>query len=254
VSFLLAPSLADACDFAKSAGRRLLVIVGCCRVDYRGRAKSLLDFGERLVIIKRDGSVLVHQEEGREPVNWQPPNTRVRYSLKNGFLVLEAVRSHPRERMTLEFQSVKMISFFNLQDQGRLQVTGMEANIVEQIMENPGVLEPGLKIVATQKSTRSGVIDLFGFDSRGTPVVIEVKRSRASPSAVSQLEAYILDFKHRNRHARVRGMLCAPQIPRMVRTLLANRGLEWREFKPILELTDEKQTTLDRWTEHGRTK
>lgn len=50
-----------------------IVLVGSCVVNYRGRAGSVLPEGERVVIIKPDGTLLVHQKEKREPVNWNPP-------------------------------------------------------------------------------------------------------------------------------------------------------------------------------------
>jgi RecB family endonuclease NucS len=67
-------------DFWMCGARNsVLIVVGCCCVEYSGRARSTLGWGERIVIVKPDGSVLVHQRAGREPVNWQPPGTRVRY-------------------------------------------------------------------------------------------------------------------------------------------------------------------------------
>jgi len=38
-------------------------------IDYRGRARSFLDWGERIIIIKQDGAVLVHQPVMRQTVN-----------------------------------------------------------------------------------------------------------------------------------------------------------------------------------------
>jgi len=55
--------------------KTMLLLIGDCMVDYRGRAQSILDWGERIVMIKQDGNVLVHQPEMREPVNWQPSGT-----------------------------------------------------------------------------------------------------------------------------------------------------------------------------------
>ncbi|NIA11896.1 MAG: DUF91 domain-containing protein, partial [Nitrospiraceae bacterium] len=59
------------------AGDNVLIVVGCCSVEYSGRARSTLGLGERIVIVKPDSSVLVHQRAGRELVNWKPPETGV---------------------------------------------------------------------------------------------------------------------------------------------------------------------------------
>ncbi|MFQ5999898.1 MAG: endonuclease NucS, partial [Candidatus Bathyarchaeia archaeon] len=67
------PGVRRAAEFIREAlsERKALIIVGNCWVDYRGRASSKLEPGERIVVIKGDGSVLVHRPVGYEPVNWQ---------------------------------------------------------------------------------------------------------------------------------------------------------------------------------------
>ncbi|MFQ5800386.1 MAG: endonuclease NucS, partial [Candidatus Hydrothermarchaeales archaeon] len=66
----------------------MILLLGECRVECQGRAKSYLDWGDRLVIVKKDGSVLVHQGESREPVNWQPPGTRPMYQAYDDLFVI----------------------------------------------------------------------------------------------------------------------------------------------------------------------
>jgi len=68
------PSVKEAAEFVGEAvsERKVVVVVGNCWVDYRGRASSRLEAGERIVVVKEDGSVLVHRPVGYEPVNWQP--------------------------------------------------------------------------------------------------------------------------------------------------------------------------------------
>ena len=53
--------------------KKVLVLVGTCTVEYQGRAKSTLSLGDRILIIKRDGAVLVHRPIGYAPVNYQRP-------------------------------------------------------------------------------------------------------------------------------------------------------------------------------------
>jgi len=54
---LIDPSLDEAAEAVKDglAKRRVLLIIGNCWVDYRGRASSKLEPGERIVIVKEDG-------------------------------------------------------------------------------------------------------------------------------------------------------------------------------------------------------
>ena len=108
---LMSSTPSEAEDFAHTHMRgtrskdNVLIVVGCCSVKYVGRARSMLGWGERIVIVKSDGSVLVHQRVGREPVNWQPPETRFRYQTEadNGgtpvFVIYSYRSSHPRRCM-----------------------------------------------------------------------------------------------------------------------------------------------------------
>ena len=76
--------MSEAAESLNSAlrSRKFVLVMGDCKVDYDGRASSTLDWGERVTIIKQDGSVLVHRPNGYEPVNWQPPKCLVRVALR----------------------------------------------------------------------------------------------------------------------------------------------------------------------------
>jgi len=255
---LLSPTSSEAEEYAgtymRGARDNVLIVVGCCCVEYVGRARSTLGWGERIVVVKPDGSVLVHQRVGREPVNWQPPGTRVRYQTETddsgtSLFVIYSYRLKPPEKMYVRFKTIEIISAHRLRDDQVLQITGAESDIADRIMSDPGVIEEGLRITDREKQTRSGAIDLYGIDRDHTPVIIEIKRSQPTPSAVLQLKAYVLDHQHRHTDpARVRGILCAPNIPAMIRTLLTENELEWKEFKYEFEQADDAQSTLEEFT------
>jgi len=120
----------------------------------------------------------------------------------------------------------------------------METDVVNQIVSNPDCIEEGLRIQKREKQVKSGMIDLFGYDAHHTPVIIEVKRSQATINAVHQLRMYVNDIKHDSHHAEVRGILCAPRIPDMVKHLLVDYGLEWQEIERKVVMPDDWQKTL----------
>ena len=213
-------------------------------VDYRGRARSLLDWGERVVMIKQDGTVLVHRPVMREPVNWQPTGSKTDFSVKDERLILRSRHTSPPEKMKITFRSLKMVVVSSLCDNANLAITGMEADVVNQIISDPGVIEEGLRISKREKHVKSGMIDLFGYDKDHVPVVIEVKRSLASISAVQQLRMYVNDVKKDVKKANVRGILCAPRVPDMVKKLLSDYDLEWQEVERQVVLPDDWQRTL----------
>ncbi len=239
------PAPEEALAVAKSSSRAMLVIIGRCKVEYSGRARSTLDYGERLVLVKRDGTVIVHQDVLREPVNWMPPGTNVRYEIEEQMFTLKATRSNPLEYMHISFKEILLISSHVLKDTQRIRVAGMENQLVEEIARDPSVIEIGLRIVERERITASGEIDLYGVDKNGIPVIIEVKRGMPSINAVQQLHAYILDLKKHNKNAKIRGILVAPKIPEMIKTLLREKELEYREFNWQFELHIEGQRTLD---------
>src|SRR5689334_24320737 len=52
------------------------LIVARCSVDYTGRLTARLPEAVRLIIVKADGSVLVHADAGGyKPLNWMTPPT-----------------------------------------------------------------------------------------------------------------------------------------------------------------------------------
>lgn len=248
MKYLVSPSPEEALE-ALVEGRSgvkksMATIIGRCKVEYSGRAKSFLDYGDRLVIIKPDGTIMVHSDAKREPLNWQPPGTKIDYSLDNG-LTIKARRTSPVENMHLHFRDVHAITVFRLEDGAELNLVGEEADLVDKIEKDPSIIEPGLRVLRREKTTDSGYIDLFCVDTEGRTVIVEVKRSLITHNAVYQLEAYLIDFRKKNKDATVRGILCAPKISEMAKTLADEKGLEYRQIEWDFELKEQKQRSLD---------
>jgi hypothetical protein len=246
---IINPDIKSAYDFikkhhSKKPDKTTLLIAGDCNVDYRGRAKSFLDWGERIIMIKQDGTTIVHRPEMREPVNWQPTGSNIIFKTKKDKLILKSHHNKPPEKMNVSFRKIKFITVTKLKDKAKLLLSGMEVDVVNNIMENPSIIEEGLRICKREKPVKSGMIDLFGYDKNHTPVIIEVKRSLANISAVHQLRMYVNDIKKDVDEVNVRGILCAPRIPDMVKNLLTDYGLEWQEVERKVILPDDDQKTL----------
>jgi len=246
---ILNPSVSDALSFINKhhkskSDKTMLLLVGDCMVDYHGRARSLLDWGERLVIVKQDGAVLVHQPVMREPVNWQPSGSKTEYSVKDDQLIVRSRHTKPPEKMKIVFRNIQSVMVTSLRDKANLVIAGMETDVINEIISNPDIIEDGLRVSKREKHVKSGLIDLYGFDKDHIPVVIEVKRSLASISAVQQLRMYVNDIKKDMKDANVRGILCAPRVPDMAKKLLADYGLEWKEVERQVVLPDDWQRTL----------
>ncbi len=230
------PTLADACEAVQSGFDRgaLVTLFGRCTVDYDGRAASYLEAGDRHVMFKPDGSALVHTAEGQKPVNWQPPGCDHSVDIADGRLRLESHRSTPREQLVVSFERVDQVSTFTMSAPEDLAVVGTEADLRDRLLEEPDLLEPGFCPLATERETTAGAIDLYGEDREGRTVVVELKRRRVGPDAVSQLRRYV-DAVEADLHteAVIRGILVAPSVTDRADRLLRRHGLEFVALEPV---------------------
>lgn len=232
---LTAPTAAGARDAAAEAldEDAVLTLLGRCTVDYDGRASSTLGPGDRIVVCKPDGTILVHTDEGREPVNWQPPGSTQSVVVEDGALTLHSTRTAPDETLTVRFARVDHLVAYRAEDDEDLSLSGTEADLRRRLLDDPGLLEPGFTPLATERSTPAGAVDLYGEDADGAAVVVELKRRRVGPDAVGQLNRYV-DALDRDLHAdrTVRGVLVAPSVTDRARDLLARKGLEFVSLEP----------------------
>jgi len=227
------PNVTDAEMAVKDAisQRKTLLVIGNCWVHYLGRAKSKLEPGERILIIKEDGSVLVHRSVGYEPVNWQPPGCIFHVLAKNDVLEIRAVRRKPAESVKVYFDKIYMVSALSLVDSGRFSLYASEGDMQKAILLEPSLLEEGFKPISYEKKVEPGFVDVYGVDKSGKLVVAEIKRKTAGKGAALQLAKYIDAVKGRaNRE--VRGILVAPNIAKDVQRLLATLGLEFKALDP----------------------
>lgn len=169
----------------------LVTLFGRCTVSYEGRAASDLGSGDRLLVLKPDGTALVHTDEGREPVNWQPPGSAHHVAVRDGHLRVRSTRRSPDETLTVRFERVEHLTSMTVTGGRDLTLHGTEADLKTRVVEHPDLIEPGFVPKATERETNAGPIDVFGVDTAGRPVVVELKRRRVGPDAVGQLARYV---------------------------------------------------------------
>lgn len=124
VNTLHRPTHRDALVHLEAAFERgdMMTIFGRCTVDYDGRATSELGPGDRLVVLKPDGSILVHTDEKRTPVNWQPPGCTHSASVRDGRLRVRSTRTSPDERLDVQFERVEQCSAYAVNDRSDLEL------------------------------------------------------------------------------------------------------------------------------------
>ncbi len=233
LSVLTLPTLAEAAAVIERAflQRRTLIVAGMCHVHYVGRASSTLELGERILIIKSDGSLLVHRPVGYEPVNWQPAGGVFHVQVKDDEIEVHGIRQKPHESVRVTFESVYVVSSLNLSDSGDFLLHASEDDMHRAILLRPDLLEDGFKPISWEKKVEPGFVDIYGEDKNGKLVIVEVKRKTASKEAALQLAKYIEPIKAKvNRE--VRAILVAPSLAKDVQRMLVTLGLEYKALDP----------------------
>jgi RecB family endonuclease NucS len=229
------PDNEAALALVEAGGERelLCTLFGRCRVEYDGRASSTLGLGDRLVVLKPDGTVLVHTDEGQQPVNWQPPGCTHEAHVADDQFVVRSQRTSPDEELVVRFERVVHATAYEATDAAELALTGTEEDLRERILEEPSLLEPGFEPRATERETPAGAVDIYGEDADDNVVVVELKRRRVGPDAVSQLNRYVAALE-RDLHTgtTVRGVLVAPSVTDTAERLLSERDLEFVSLAP----------------------
>jgi RecB family endonuclease NucS len=227
------PTVEKAAEFIKAAvsEHKAIILVGNCWVNYKGRASSKLEPGERIVMIKEDGSVLVHRPIGYEPVNWQPAGCIFQTRTRGETLHVRAIRRKPSESVNISFDHVYLVSAMRLIDRGEFSLHASESDMQRAILLDPSLLEEGFEPISYEKKVEPGFVDVYGLDMSGRLVVVELKRRTAGRDAALQLAKYI-DFVKTIANRELRGVLAAPRIAKGVQALLASLELEFKSLEP----------------------
>jgi len=215
----------------------MIVLVGDCTVDYHGRATSKLSNGTRLVLIKGDGSISIHQNRLVRPTNYMM-DTRISCEIADGAFILRASKLKPAEKLTVIFSGVLDLQRYEIEQSDDLRLSGSERDLNELLMQDLSMIEPGLRPVNQQQQFRKGICDIIAQDKDGNFVVIELKRRQADYASVTQLHRYMHEVENM-KGIKARGILLAPGIRKNARELLGQLGLEFAKLD--FELTPHEE-------------
>jgi len=197
------------------------LIVARCEVTYSGRVSAVLPEAVRLLILKADGSVLVHDDAGGyKPLNWMSAPA---------FLADEDDRlvvTKPKSDDVLEIRLLEVLSDVehDMGESAALQKDGVERDLQEALAAVPEALGEPLTLVRREWQTEIGPVDLMCRDGEGEWVAVEVKRV-GTIEAVEQLTRY-LDFIRRDpAKAGSRGILAAERLKPQAVALADSRGI-----------------------------
>ena len=224
------------------------VVIACrCTIRYSGRAESFLEKGDRVIIIKNDTTLLVHQPMGSAPINYMKPQTTHSLSVENEILLLKSSNLLEKENMEAKIDKMYFFNSHKLEDGQTIVVAGTEDDMSDMIYANPHMVEEGFKPVSQEEQTKYGFIDVLGVDNSGILTIIECKRYCAELSAVTQLRRYVEKVMVSKGILKVRGILAAPKITENAKKMLEDWGYEFKSISPpkYFEEFDKKQARLD---------
>jgi hypothetical protein len=189
-------------------------------VDYLGRLTAHLPPATRLLLVKADGSVLVHADGGSyKPLNWMSPPCTLTVA-EGEWTVLNKAG----EKLVIHIEEVLHDSEHELGVDPGLVKDGVEAHLQKLLSENAEVLGAGWRVIRREYPTSIGPVDLLCKDADGASVAVEIKR-RGEIDGVEQLTRY-LDLMNRDPLlAPVSGIFAAQEIKPQARVLAEDRGI-----------------------------
>lgn len=209
------------------------LIIAECSVDYAGRLSAHLPRAKRLLVLKADGSVLVHSDSGSyKPLNWMNPPCKV------------SVQQPSADQIEIGIQEVWQVQQAKTDDVLQISIFEVLSDISHELGEDPGLIKDGVEkhlqellaeqlhlvgqgatLVRREYFTAIGPVDILMRDASGLSVAIELKR-RGDIDGVEQLTRYLELLNRDPLLAPVRGVFAAQEIKPQARKLAEDRGIE----------------------------
>lgn len=215
------------------------LVVARCEVRYSGRLNALLPMALRLLVLKADGSVLVHADAGGyKPQNWMTPPTVIEEmgSPPTRILVRRAPAGRGRgsgagateDRLDIRIEEVLSDVEHDMGEAAQLEKAGVERDLQEALAAAPGFCGEGFRLVRREWPTDIGPVDLMCRDPDDGWIAVEIKRV-GTIDAVEQLCRYLERVREDPALGACRGVLAAEVVKPQARVLAEARGLAWVE-------------------------
>jgi RecB family endonuclease NucS len=208
------------------------LVIARCSVDYAGRLSAHLPLATRLLVVKADGSVLVHSDSlSYKPLNWMSPPCALVVAApdpdQEAAGVTEVWRVSQAKTADLLVIAIHEILHDSTHELGidpGLQKDGVEAHLQKLLAEQIDLLGEGHRLVRREYMTAIGPVDILATDGRGGSVAVEIKR-RGDIDGVEQLTRYLELMNRDPLLSPVVGVFAAQEIKPQARTLAQDRGI-----------------------------
>jgi RecB family endonuclease NucS len=203
------------------------LIVARCEVRYTGRLNAVLPESTRLLMLKADGSVLVHADAGGyKPLNWMTPPTVIEDG--GDTLVVRKRAGKTEDRLEIRLLEVLSDATHEMGEAAGLEKDGVERDLQLELAAQPEALGEELRLVRREWPTDIGPVDLMCRDAEDGWVAVEIKRV-ATIDAVEQLARYLERIRLDPARAGCRGILAAQRFKPQAVTLAESRGIQCAE-------------------------
>jgi RecB family endonuclease NucS len=219
------------------------LIVARCEVAYTGRLQALLPEALRLIMVKSDGSVMVHADTGGyKPQNWMTPPTVIEE--EDGSIVVRKRAGASEDRLDIRIAETVSDVTHDMGEAAALEKDGVEADIQELLADTPQWCGEGFRLARREWPTDIGPVDLMCRDAEDEWIAVEIKRV-ATIDAVEQLTRYLERIRLDPALGSCRGVLAAQIIKPQARVLAQARGIDCVEVDlAVLRGEREPELTL----------
>jgi RecB family endonuclease NucS len=208
------------------------LVIARCSVDYAGRLSAHLPLATRLLVVKADGSVLVHSDSlSYKPLNWMSPPCTLAVLEPDAEQadagvteIWKVAQAKTADLLVISVHEILHDSAHDLGVDPGLQKDGVEAHLQKLLAEQIDLLGDGHRLVRREYMTAIGPVDILATDARGASVAVEIKR-RGDIDGVEQLTRYLELMNRDPRLAPVTGVFAAQEIKPQARTLAQDRGI-----------------------------
>ena len=207
-------------------------MVARCAARYTGRLSAQLPMATRLLVVKADGSVLLHADGGSyKPLNWMSPPCTLKViapdeaaAARGVIEVWSVTRAKSDDRLEIELHQVLHDSSHELGTDPGLVKDGVEAHLQALLAEQIELLGVGFQMVRREYPTAIGPVDILGRAPGGGVAAVEIKR-RGEIVGVEQLTRYLELLNRDPALAPVTGVYAAQEIRPQARVLATDRGI-----------------------------
>ena len=220
------------------------LIVARCEVRYSGRLTAVLPMALRLLMVKADGSFMVHADSGGfKPSNWMTAPTVIEEEGDPPVRIVVRKRAGATEDL-LEIEIDEIVSdvTHDMGEAAALEKDGVERDLQEELAEAPHWCGEGLRLVRREWPTDIGPVDLMCRDEDDGWIAVEIKRI-GTIDAVEQLTRYLERVRLDPAMADCRGVLAAQIVKPQAKVLAEARGIAVAEVD-LAVLRGEREPAL----------